>query len=137
MAFGTQVLSTDDSEFYSLAHNNEPKSHLQSPDAKNHLLTFNKVLHTDALVAIFSSLRDLGTHRAVSLRILKRSYLLKRYHVKCLMPALFLPPESPVRVIKFPNFLTHFFLGGIQWAFRPGFIFYVLPRVNYPTKNLT
>ena len=29
---------------------------------------FNKALHTDALVAISSSLRDLGTQRAVSLR---------------------------------------------------------------------
>ena len=39
-ASGTQALPTDDSELYSLAHNNEPKSHLQSPDAKeNHLLT--------------------------------------------------------------------------------------------------
>ena len=34
---------------------------------------FNKALHTDALVAICSSLRDLGTQRAVGLRILKRS----------------------------------------------------------------
>ena len=35
-----EALPTDDSELYSLAHNLEPKSHLQSPDAKeNHLLT--------------------------------------------------------------------------------------------------
>ena len=37
------------------------------------LKRFNKVLHTDALVAICSSLRDLGTQQAVSLRIPKRS----------------------------------------------------------------
>ena len=42
---GTQALPTDDSELYSLAYNNEPK-----------------VLHTDAVVAICSSLRDLSTH---------------------------------------------------------------------------
>ena len=56
--------------------------------------------------------------------------LLKRYHVKCLMPALFLPPEFAYRI---PNFLTHFFVSGIQWASRPGFIFYrvwiPLPRI--------
>ena len=32
---------------------------------------FNKGLHTDALVAIYSSLRDLGTQQAFSLRIPK------------------------------------------------------------------
>ena len=39
--FWPQALPTDDSELYSLARNNEPKSHLQSPDArqKNHLFT--------------------------------------------------------------------------------------------------
>ena len=37
---GDQALPTDDSELYSLAHNNEPKFHLQSSDTKeNHLLT--------------------------------------------------------------------------------------------------
>ena len=40
LASGTQALPIDDSELYSLAHNNEPKSILQSADAKeNHLLT--------------------------------------------------------------------------------------------------
>ena len=34
---------------------------------------FNKALHTDALVVICSSLRDLGTQWAISLRIPKRS----------------------------------------------------------------
>ena len=38
--FFGQALPTDDSELHSLAHNNEPKSHLQSPDAnENHVLT--------------------------------------------------------------------------------------------------
>ena len=37
---GDPGLPTDEFELYSLAHNNEPNSHLQSPDAKeNHLLT--------------------------------------------------------------------------------------------------
>ena len=39
---GDPGLPTDDSDLNSLAHKNEPKSHLQSPDAKqNHLLTYN------------------------------------------------------------------------------------------------
>ena len=71
------VKSTDDPELNSLANNNEPKSHLQSPDAKENLSfglkCFNKALHTNALVSICSSLRDLGTQRAVSLRLPKRS----------------------------------------------------------------
>ena len=37
------------------------------------LKRFKKALHTDALVAIYSLLRGLGTQRAVSLRIPKRS----------------------------------------------------------------
>ena len=40
LASGTQALPTDDSELYSLAHNNEPKSHLQSPDAKENKIIF-------------------------------------------------------------------------------------------------
>ena len=72
LASGTQALPTDDSELYSLPHNNEPKSHLQSPDAKeNHLLTQNA--STRRCILICSSLWDLGTQRAVSLRIPKRS----------------------------------------------------------------
>ena len=76
LASGFQALPTDDSELYSVAHKNEPESHLQSPDAKNlpfDLKCFNNTLHSDALVAICSSLRALGTQRAVSLRIPKRS----------------------------------------------------------------
>ena len=42
LSSGAQALPTDDSELYSVAHNNEPKFHLQSPDAKeNHLLPKN------------------------------------------------------------------------------------------------
>ena len=71
------------------SHNNEPKSHLHSPDAKEKssfdIKRFNKSLHTDALVAICSPLRDLVTQQAVSFRI-PNDYirLLKHYHVKCL-----------------------------------------------------
>ena len=40
LASGTQALPTDDPKLYSLTHNNEPRSHLQSPDAtENHFLT--------------------------------------------------------------------------------------------------
>ena len=73
----SQALPTDDSALYYLARNNEPKCHLQSPDAKKKssfdLKRFNKELHTDALVAFCSLLRDLGTQLAVSLGIPKRS----------------------------------------------------------------
>ena len=68
---GDPALPTDDSELYSLAHNNEPNSHLQSPGAKKSfdLKRFNKAMHTDAVVAICLSLRNLRIQRAVSLRI--------------------------------------------------------------------
>ena len=67
-----------DFELYSLAHNNGPRSHLQSPDVKGDDLSFdlnrfNNALYTDALVAICSLLRDFGIQRAVSLCIPKRS----------------------------------------------------------------
>ena len=77
LASGTQVLPTDYSVLYSLAHNNETKSHLQSPDAKekssSDLKRFNKELRIDALVAICSSLRDLEIQQAASLCITKLS----------------------------------------------------------------
>ena len=63
--------------------------------------------------------------------------LLKCYHVKCLMPALFL---SPIIVYLIPNFLTLFFVSGIQWASRPGFIFLRRSTVfefPYPEFNLS
>ena len=131
LASGTKALPTDDSELYSLAHNNEPKSHLQSPDAKKNkqkkqnifdLKRFNKALHTDALVAICSSLRDVGTQRAVSLRIPNDHVrLLKRYHVKCLMPALFLPPEFAYQSI--PDIELSYAFHHRWQSSRPGFIF--------------
>ena len=100
LASGTQALPTDDSELYSLVHNNEPKSHLQSPDAKKKsyfdLKRFNKALLTDALVAICSSLRDLGTQQGVSLRIPKRSCkIVEMLSCEMPMPVLFfMPPTS-------------------------------------------
>ena len=72
-----KALSNESSELYSLAHYNEAKSHLQSPDATDtnyfYLKHFNKALHTNALFAICSSLRNLVTPRAFSFRIPKRS----------------------------------------------------------------
>ena len=80
---------THDSELYPLAHTNEAKSHLQSQDAKEKssfdLKHFNMALHTDALVAICSSLRDLRTQWAVSLPIPKRSYKIVET-LPCAMP---------------------------------------------------
>ena len=100
-------------ELYSLAHNNEPKSHLQSPDAKQIIFwpkTLQKALHTDALVAICSSLRDLGTKRAVSLRISKRSCkIVKTLPCEMPNPALFLPPEFAYQSIPDPE-LSYIFL---------------------------
>ena len=72
LASGTQALHTDDSELYSLAHDNKPKSRRKRKSSFD-LKRFNNALHTDALVAICASLRDLGTQRTVSLRIPKRS----------------------------------------------------------------
>ena len=81
---GTQALPTDDSELYSLAHDNEPKSHLQSPCRRKrkssfNLNRFNKALHTEALVAICSPLRDLGAQRAVSFAYLNDHVRLLKY----------------------------------------------------------
>ena len=107
LASGTQALPTDDSELYSLAHNNEPVlSTVTRCKRKSSfdLKRFNKALHTDALVAICSSLRDLGTQRLLACVYLNDHVrLLKRYHVKCLMPALFLPPEFAHQSIPDPE----------------------------------
>ena len=115
LASVTQTLPTDDSELYSLAHNNEPKSHLVTRRKRKSsfdLKRFYKVLHIDPLVTICSSLRDLRTPQAVSLRIPKRSCKIVEtgYHVKSLMLRYFFHPNSPIRVYQIQNFLTHFFL---------------------------
>ena len=74
------------------------------------LKRFNKALHSDALVAICSSLRDLGTQRTVACAYLNDHVrLLKRYYVKCLMPALFLPPKFVYQSIPDPK-LSYTFL---------------------------
>ena len=111
LASGTQALPTDDSNLYSLAHNNEPKSHLQSPDAKKSsfdLQRFNKALHTDALVAICSSLRDLGTQQAVSLRIPHRSCKIVET-VPCEMPSACAISSTWIQSIPDPE-LSYTFL---------------------------
>ena len=73
------------------------------------LKRFNKALHTDTLAAICSSLRDLGTQRAVSLCIPEPSCkIIKRYHVKCLMPALFLLPAFANQSIPDPKLSVTF-----------------------------
>ena len=54
---GTQALPTDDSELYSLAHDNEQVSSTVTRRERKSIFDikrFNKVLHTDALVAICS-----------------------------------------------------------------------------------
>ena len=81
-------------------------------------------LYTDAVVAIYSSLRDFGTQRAVSLCISKRSCKIVET-LSCEMPnsCVIFPPEFAYQSIPDPEILTYFFVGGIQWASRPGAIF--------------
>ena len=131
-------------EFYSLAHNNEPKSHLQSQDAKEKssfdLKRFNKALHTDALVAICSSLRTLGTQRAVGLRIPKRSCKIVET-LPCEMPNACAISSTGIRLSGYTRFRTFLHIsssvassGRSDLASSPKD---VLPRLNSPTQNLT
>ena len=108
LASGTQgPLKT---ELYSLGHNNEPKSHLQSPDAKeSHLLT-NKALNTDAVVAFAHRKGILGPKGLLSCTYLNDHVRLwKRDYSKCPMPVLFIPPEFAYQSLPDPE-LSYTFL---------------------------
>ena len=143
LASGTQALPTDDSELYSLAHNYEPKSHLQSPDAKKSsfdLKRFNKALHTDALVAIWSSLRDSGTQWAVSLHTPKQSCKIVET-LPCEMPNALLYSSTWIRLSEYTRSRTflHIF-SSVASSGRPDLVSSskdVLPCLNSPTQNLT
>ena len=105
---------TDDSELYSLANNNEPKSHLQSPDAKeNHLLTWNASTRRCILMLWLPFAHRQGIWGPNGLLacayLTDHVRLLKRYHVKCLTPALFLPPKFACQSIPDPE-LSYIFL---------------------------
>ena len=85
-------------------------SHQMQKKISFDLKCFNKALHTDALVAICSSLRISGPNGLLACAYLNDHVrLLKRYHVKCLMPALFLPPEFAYQSIPDPE-LSYTFL---------------------------
>ena len=99
---------------------------------------FNKALHTNALVAICSSLRDLGTQQLLACAYLNDHVrLLKCYHVKCLMPVLFLPPEFAYQSISDPElsytFLRRWHPAGVQTSLHLLKTFY---RVWIPLPRL-
>ena len=64
--------------------------------------------------------------------------LLEHYHVECLMPALFLPPEFAYQSIPDPK-LSYTFLS-VASSGRPDLASSskdVLPCLNSPTQNIT
>ena len=145
LASGTQALPTDDSELYSLSHNNEPKSHLSIVTRRKRkssfdLKRFNKALHTDALVAICSSLRDLGTQRAVSLRIPKRSCKIVET-LPCEMPNACAVSSTCIRLSEYTRSRTFLHISSsVASSGRPDLASSskdVLSRFNSPTQNLT
>lgn len=85
----------------------------------------------------------LGTNGLLACRAYINGHvrLSKRYHVKCLVSALFLSPESAFQSI--PDtfvthfFVAHFFVGGIQWGSdQASFSKDVLPRLTFVIQNL-
>ena len=95
----------------------------------------HNALHSDALVAICSSLRDFGTQWAVSLRIPKRSRKIVET-LPCEMCNAFDISSTLIRLSEY--FVTYFFISGIWW--RPDLVSSskdVLLRLNSPTQNLT
>ena len=132
----------DDSELYSLAHNNEPKSTVTRCKRKSSfdLKCFNKALHTDALVAICSSLRDLGTQQAVSLHIPKWSCKIVET-LPCEMPHACTISSTWIRLSEYTRSRTFLHISSsVASSGRPDLASSskdVLPRLNSPTQNLT
>ena len=122
-------------ELFSLAHKNEPKSHLQSPDAKE-----NQALHTDALITICLRPRDLETQRAVSLHIPKRSckiveMLPCEMHNACPISSTWILLSDYTRALTFLHISSSVASSG-----RPDLVSSskdVLLPLDYPTQNLT
>ena len=77
---------------------------------------FNSPLLTDALIAVWSLLMNLGTQRAVSLCQPHISFFfffffIKLYILKCPMSLLSRPPESKSQyftIYEIPQFIAHF-----------------------------
>ena len=90
-------------------------SHQTQRKSSFDLKHFNKALHTDARVAICSSLRDLGTQRVVSLRIPKRSCKIVET-TACEMPNACTISSTQIRLSQYTRSqtLTYFFVYSIQ-----------------------
>ena len=104
------------------------------------LKRFNKALHTDALVAICSSLRDLGTQRAVSLRIPKRSCKIVET-LPCEMPNACAISSTWIHLSEYTRSRTFLHISSsVASSGRPDLASSskdVLPHLNSPTQNLT
>ena len=101
---------------------------------------FNKALHTDALVAFCSLLRDLGTQRAVSLRIPKRSCKIVET-LPCEMPNACAISSTWNRLSVYTRSRTFLHISSsVASSGHPDLASSskdVLPRLNSPTQNLT
>ena len=107
-------------------------SHQTQRKSSFDLKRFNKALYTDALVAIYSSLRDLGTSAYINDHV----RLLKRYMKKT--PPLFLLPEFAYQSIPDPELFLHV-SSAVAASGRPDLASFskdILPRLNSPTQNL-
>ena len=104
------------------------------------LKRFNKALHTDALVAICSSLRDLGTQWAVSLHIPKRSCKIVET-LPCEMPNACAISSTWIRLSVYTRSQTFLHISLSVASSGRSYLASsskdVLPHLNSPTKNLT
>ena len=101
---------------------------------------FNNALYIDALVAIYSSLRDFGTQRAVSLCISKRSCKVVEM-LPCEMCNAFAISSTLIRLLEYTRSRTLLHISSsVASDGRPDLVSSskdVLLRLNSPTQNLT
>ena len=96
--------------------------------------------HTDALVAIYTSLRDFGTQLAVRLRIPKRSCKIVEM-LPCEMCNAFAISSTLTRLSEYTRSRTLLHISSsVASDGRPDLVSSskdVLPRLNPPNQNLT
>ena len=104
------------------------------------LKRLNKALHTDALVAICSSPKDLGTQRTVSLRIPKRSYKIVEKLPREMLNACAIS-STCIRLSEYTRSRTFLHISSsVASNGRPDLASSSkddLPRLNFLTQNLT
>ena len=139
----TQTLPTDDLSIILWLIIMNPSliySHQKQRKSFYNLKRFNKALHTDSAVAICSYLRDMGTQRVDSLRILKRSCKIAET-LPCDMPNACVISSSWIRLSEYTRFRTFFHISSlVASSGRPDLVLSskdVQSRFNSPTQNST